>query len=83
MSVRDTFDVYNPVTVLLGCGFAGSGLWLAIEYAVHGKHNVVGVCFIGIWVILLITLGVAILHKQLMLRRQTLLQNARGNSELP
>jgi hypothetical protein len=80
VSVRDTFDVYNPLIVLLGCGFAGSGLWLAIEYALHGKHNVVGVCFIGTWIVLLISLGVAIVHKQLMLRRQSLLQNPRGNS---
>jgi hypothetical protein len=46
MSVRDTFHVYNPVAVLLGCGFAGSGIWLAIDYALHGKHNVIAVCFI-------------------------------------
>lgn len=68
MSLRDTFDVYNPVTLLVGCGFVGSGLWLAFEYALHGRHTVTAVCFIAVWVILLISLGAAIVYKQLQLR---------------
>jgi hypothetical protein len=69
MSMRDTFEVYNPVTLLLGCFFGGSGLWLAIEYALHGRHTAAAICFIAVWVVLLIGLGAAIIHNQLSLRR--------------
>ena len=69
MSLRDTFQTYNPITLLYGCGFLVAGLWLIFEMVTHGVRTVAGVLLISTIVLWLITFGLAVIYKQLRMRR--------------
>jgi len=69
MSLWDTFETYNPVTLLVGCGFVGAGLWVTIQFALHGKHSAAGIFVMSIFILMPVSVGVAIIHNQLRLRR--------------
>jgi len=69
MSLWDTFETYNPVTLLVGCGFVGLGVWVTIQFALHGRHSVGGVLVMSIFILMPFSLGTAIIHNQLRLRK--------------
>ena len=72
MSLTDTFKTYNPVTLAVGCGFVVCGFWTVFEVVTHGVRTVAGGIFVFVMAVLLpLSLGVAIIHNQLRLRRNS------------
>ena len=72
MTLLDTYRTYNPVTLIVGCGFVACGLWTVSELFLHGVHTVLGGVVIFILFILIPTsLGIAIIHNQLQLRKHS------------
>ena len=70
MSLRDTFKTYNPVTAVVGCGFVFAGIWTIFQALVHGVRTHIGGVFVFVLFVLIpISLGVAIIHNQLSLRK--------------
>ncbi|MGA9305189.1 MAG: hypothetical protein WBW31_07295 [Candidatus Sulfotelmatobacter sp.] len=78
MSLRDTFETYNPVTLVVGCGFLACGFWVLFEVLTHGiRANwwrtvagaAGGLVMFLLCIVVPISLGAAIIHKQLRLRR--------------
>jgi len=71
MSLWDTFETYHPVTLLLGCGFLGAGLWVTIQFALNGKHSAASIFVMSIFILMPVSLGTAIIHNQLRLRKSS------------
>ena len=77
MSLRDTFETYNPVTLVVGCGFLACGLWVVFEVLTRGIRanwwrtaaGAAGSVMFLLCIVVPISLGAAIIHKQLRLRR--------------
>ena len=78
MSLRDTFEVYNPITLAVGCLFLGCGVWVLFEVLLNRHLNVamldlraaIGLMVMFALVVLIpIALGAAIIHNQLRLRK--------------
>jgi hypothetical protein len=71
MSLLDTYKIYNPITVAVGCLFVGAGFWLLFELAQHGARTTAGIVVIVLFAALPISIGVATIHNQLHLRRKS------------
>ena len=80
MSLRDTFETYNPVTLVVGCGFVACGLWVVFEVLLHGVYAnwwrtaagaAGGIVMFLLCIVVPISLGAAVIHKQLRLRRNS------------
>ena len=71
MSLLDTYKVYNPITVVVGCLFVSVGLWLLFELVLHGARTTAGIFVIVVFAALPISVGAATIHKQLQLRRNS------------
>jgi len=72
MSLLDTYKTYNPVTLVVGCGFVAYGLWLVSELLLHGVCTILGGVFIFVFFICIpASLGIAIIHNQLRLRKNS------------
>jgi hypothetical protein len=72
VSLIDTFKTYNPVTLAVGCLFVLCGSWTVFEVIMHGVRTSAGGIFIFVMFVLLpVSLGVAIIHNQLRLRRNS------------
>lgn len=72
MSLTDTFKTYNPVALAVGCVFVFGGLWTGFEVVMHGVRTVLGGIFVFVIAVLLpLSLGVAVIHNQLRLRRNS------------
>jgi multisubunit Na+/H+ antiporter MnhG subunit len=72
MSLRDTFERYNPVTLGVGCLFVACGAWTVLELLLHSVRTILG----GIVVVVLavfvpVSIGTAIIHNQLRLRKNS------------
>jgi hypothetical protein len=71
MSARDTLKIYHPVTLVVGCGCVMFGILASVEL-LPGTPTVIGDIFIlTLFVLLPISLGAAIIHNQLRLRRNS------------
>jgi hypothetical protein len=71
MSLRGTFERYNPVTIGVGCGFVACGLWIIFELVLHGVRTAVGGVVLVLFAAIPVSLGVAIIHNQVRLRRNS------------
>ena len=72
MKLTDTFKTYNPITLTVGCGFVLCGFWTLFEVVTHGVSTVAGGIFVFVMAVILpLSLGVAIIHNQLRLRRNS------------
>jgi TRAP-type C4-dicarboxylate transport system permease small subunit len=71
MSLLHTYKVYNPITLLMGCLFVGVGMWLLFELVRHGVQTTAGIFVIVVFAALPISIGAAIIHNQLQLRRNS------------
>jgi len=72
MSLGDTFKTYNPVTLTLGILFVAAGFWTIAMLLAHGVRTAVGGLFIFVLFILFpLSLGIAIIHNQLGLRKRS------------
>lgn len=72
MSLLDTFKTYNPVTLTLGIFFVAGGVWTITELVLHGVRTAIGGVFIVVLFVLIpVSLGMAIVHNQLRLRKNS------------
>jgi hypothetical protein len=71
MSLRDTFETYNPVTLAVGCFFVAAGCWIIFEFAMHASRTLVGAAVILVFASMPISIGAAIVHSQFRLRRSS------------
>jgi hypothetical protein len=72
MSLRDTFGTYNPVTLGVGCFFVACGAWTVLELLLHGVRTVLGgIVVVVLTVFVPVSIGVAIIHNQLRLRKDS------------
>jgi len=71
MSLRATFETYNPVTLAVGCIFVACGLWVVFEVVLHGLRTAAGGFVLVLVAVMPVTLGVAIVHNQLRLRKNS------------
>ena len=72
MSLLDTFKTYNPVTLTVGIFFVGCGGWTITELALHGVRTAIGGVFVVVLFVLIpVSLGMAIVHNQLRLRKNS------------
>ena len=78
MGPRDTLKTYNPVTLVVGCGFVACGLWVVAEVLLDGVSTnwwrtaagaAGGIVMLLLCIVVPISLGAAIIHNQLRLRR--------------
>ena len=72
MSLLDTFKTYNPVTLAVGIFFMAVGVWTIAELVLHGVRTAIGGVFVVVLFVLIpVSLGMAIVHNQLRLRRNS------------
>jgi hypothetical protein len=70
MSLLDTFKTYNPVTLTVGCLWVAVGLW-AIFMLLPTRTLIGDVFILVLCVVIPISLGAAIIHNQLRLRKNS------------
>ena len=80
MGPRDTLKTYNPVTLVVGCLFVACGLWVVVEALLHGVGTnwwrttagaAGGIVMFLLVIVIPISLGAAIIHNQLRLRKNS------------
>ena len=72
MSLLDTFKTYNPVTLAVGIFFMAVGVWAIAELVLHRVRTAIGGVFVVVlFVFIPVSLGTAIVHNQLRLRRNS------------
>jgi len=72
MSLRDTFQTYNPVTLVVGCFFVAYGAWMTLELLLHGVRTFLGGIIVFILAVFMpVSIGIAIIHNQLRLRKNS------------
>jgi len=72
MSLLDTFKTYNPVTLAVGTFFMAVGVWTIAELVLHPVRTTIGGVFVVVLFVLIpVSLGAAIVHNQLRLRRNS------------
>ena len=70
MNLFDTYKTYNPVTLAVGIFFVGAGVWTIAALLLHGVRTVVGGIFVVVLFVLIpVSIGTAIVHNQLRLRK--------------
>jgi len=73
MSLFDTFKTYNPVTLTVGIFFMAGGVWTITELVLHGVRTAIGGVFVVVFFVLIpVSLGMAIVHNQLRLRKKVI-----------
>jgi len=72
MSLGDAFKTYNPVTLALGIFLVAAGLWTITELVVYGVRTAIGGVFVVVLFVLIpVSLGMAIVQNQLRLRKNS------------
>ena len=72
MSLFDTFKTYNLVTLTLGIFCVAVGVWTITELALNGVRTAIGAVFVVVLFVLIpVSLGMAIIHNQLRLRKNS------------
>lgn len=72
MSLLDTFRTYNPVTLAVGSFFVLCGVSSITELVLHGVRIAIGGVFVVVLFVLIpVSLGIAIVDKQLRLRKNS------------
>jgi hypothetical protein len=72
MSLRDTFQTYNPVTLVLGWLFVACGAWAVVELLLRGVRTALGGIVVFVFAGLIpVSIGAAIIHNQLRLRKKS------------
>jgi len=72
MSLRDTFQTYNPVTLIFGWLFVACGVWAVAELLLRAVRTVLGGIVVFVLAVLIpVSIGAAIIHNQLRLRKKS------------